>query len=352
MVERSNLAKKFTLLLSLVFIGAILLSGFALSKALEHKAQAEISARGQILLQIVNSVRTYTDTHVTTLLTSDADTQSQFRAESIPSFAAREVFELFRQDQEYKNFYYKDAVLNPTNLRDKVDDFEVNLVERFRTEPELQELSGFRSLFGEQLFYSARPLMITESSCLRCHSTPEAAPKNHLDQYGAEQGFGWTLNDILGTQIVYLPARKVFAAAHQAFSLFIGIFIGVFVLVTLLINQLLKQNVIQPLQPIVQIADKISHHSLNDRDADAPEFKSLASLVKRTDEIGLLGRVFQRMVQEVLEREFNLRHQIQTLYIEVDQAKRANQVANITETEHFQQLRQEAKDIRKQWNGD
>ena len=108
------------MLLSLVFIGAILLSGFALSKALEHKAQAEISDRGQMLLQIVNSVRTYTDTHVTTLLTPDADTQSQFRAESIPSFAAREVFELFRQNQEYKNFYYKDAVLNPTNLRDKV----------------------------------------------------------------------------------------------------------------------------------------------------------------------------------------------------------------------------------------
>ena len=51
-----KLATKFTLLLSLVFIGAILISGFALSKALEQKAEDEIDYRGQVLMQMVNSV--------------------------------------------------------------------------------------------------------------------------------------------------------------------------------------------------------------------------------------------------------------------------------------------------------
>lgn len=349
MLKRLNLAKKFTLLLSLVFIGAITLSGLALSKALEHKAKVEINDRGQILLQMVDSVRAYTDNHITPIFAPDQKDQSEFVSESIPSFAAREVFEVFRQNQDNKNFYYKDAVIDPTNLRDKVDDFEAALVERFRAEPALKELSGFRPLFGEQLFYSARPLVITNSSCLRCHSTPNAAPQSHLERYGKEHGFGWALDQVLGTQIVYLPARKVFAAAHQAFSLFIGIFIAIFVLVILLINHLLKRHVIQPLQPIAQLAEKISHHSL-EAEANTLELKTLAPLIKRTDEIGLLGRMFQRMVQEVLDREFNLRHQIETLYIEIDQTKRLRQVSDITETDRFQQLRQEADNIRKQWD--
>jgi methyl-accepting chemotaxis protein len=350
MLDNFKLATKFTLLLSLVFIGAIFFSGFALSKALEQKAQDEINYQGQILIQMVNSVRDYNDGHIANLLEPKLETQERFMPEIIPSFAAREVFENLRKNKEYEDFLYKDATLNPTNLRDKADDFETTLIERFRKDPGTQNLSGFRTLFGEQLFYSARPFSITDSKCLRCHSTPEKAPKSQLTTYGKDNGFGWTLNTVLGTQIIYVPASKVFDSVHQSFVLFISIFITIFALVILLINYLLKRNVIQPIKPMAQLAQKISSDTMSYDEAQEFERKSLGAIAKRTDELGQLGRVFQKMVREVYAREQRLKQQVQELRIKIDEAKRNRQVAEIAESEYFQKLREDAKEIRNQWS--
>jgi methyl-accepting chemotaxis protein len=350
MLDNFKLATKFTLLLSLVFIGAIFVSGFALSMALERKAQDEINYQGQILIQMVNSVRDYNDAHVANLLEPKLETQERFLPETIPSFAAREVFENLRKNKEYADFLYKDATLNPTNLRDKADDFETALIERFKKEPGKQSLSGFRTLFGEQLFYSARPFAITQSKCLRCHNTPQEAPKSQLATYGTDNGFGWKLNQVLGTQIIYVPASKIFNSAHHSFSLFIGIFIIIFTLVILVINYLLKRNVIQPLKPMAQLAQKISTDSMSYDEAQEFERKSLTTIIQRTDELGQLGRVFQKMVREIYAREQRLRQQVQELRIKIDESKRNRQVAEIAESEYFQKLREDAKQIRNQWS--
>jgi len=50
---------------------------------------------------------------------------------------------------------------------------------------------------------------------------------------------------------------------------------------------------------------------------------------------------------EVYILEQSLRQQIKQLHIEIDEARKAHQVAEITETEYFQKLRQVASEIRK-----
>jgi hypothetical protein len=52
------------------------------------------------------------------------------------------------------------------------------------------------------------------------------------------------------------------------------------------------------------------------------------------------------MAREVAAREEQLKQQIQILSIEIDQAKKARQVSEITDTEYFQQLRKKAKELR------
>lgn len=59
----------------------------------------------------------------------------------------------------------------------------------------------------------------------------------------------------------------------------------------------------------------------------------LVDVVKRPDELGQLARVFERMAGEVAAREEQLKQQIQVLRIEIDQAKKAQQVCEITDTE-------------------
>lgn len=74
---------------------------------------------------------------------------------------------------------------------------------------------------------------------------------------------------------------------------------------------------------------------------------SLDSVAARPDALGQLGRVFQRMAKEVYAREQFLKQQVQELRIQIDEAKREHDVAEITETEYFQQLRAKASKLRK-----
>jgi two-component system, cell cycle response regulator len=74
--------------------------------------------------------------------------------------------------------------------------------------------------------------------------------------------------------------------------------------------------------------------------------EDLTEVGRRTDELGQLARVFQRMAREIQGREERLKQQVQELRIEIDEARKARQVAEITETEYFQQLRKKAKELR------
>jgi PleD family two-component response regulator len=73
---------------------------------------------------------------------------------------------------------------------------------------------------------------------------------------------------------------------------------------------------------------------------------SLTEIGERTDALGQLARVFQRMAREVALREQRLKQQVQALRIEIDRAREATQVAEITETDYFRTLQERASDLR------
>jgi CheY-like chemotaxis protein len=79
------------------------------------------------------------------------------------------------------------------------------------------------------------------------------------------------------------------------------------------------------------------------------EFSSetLDTVAARPDALGQLGRVFQRMAREVIAREQALRQQVQVLRIEIDEAKKAREVAEITGSDYFRQLKERAQRLRK-----
>ncbi|MEM6755334.1 MAG: DUF3365 domain-containing protein, partial [Cyanobacteria bacterium P01_C01_bin.38] len=124
----------------------------------------------------------------------------------------------------------------------------------------------------------------TNESCLECHSTPERAPKSQIETYGAENGFGWKLNEVLGTQIVYVPAEQLFNNARNSFMLITAIVAMVFAIVVITINLLLKTTVIQRVKQIASVAEQVSVGDIN------------ANFGKQNqDEIGELAEAFNRM---------------------------------------------------------
>jgi CheY-like chemotaxis protein len=73
---------------------------------------------------------------------------------------------------------------------------------------------------------------------------------------------------------------------------------------------------------------------------------SLAQAASRDDALGRLARVFQRMATEVYSREQRLKEEVQQLRIEIDQVKMAEQVAQITDSDFFQELQRKASRLR------
>ncbi|ARV59757.1 histidine kinase [Nostocales cyanobacterium HT-58-2] len=278
------LAKKLTILLLIIFVGGIALSGISLASILNYKAQDEISSNAWLLFRTINSVRSYTNDEVSPELEPHLG-NDEFSPQMIPSYSSRRVFEKLRNENDaYKDFFYKEAMLNPTNIRDKADSFEANIVQRFSQDKNLQVVSGYRSFDKEKFYYIARPLTVTESSCLRCHSTPEVAPKNMIKIYGTENGFGWQLNLINGVQIVSIPASQILQKAHQSFVLLMGIVTMIFAIAIYMANYWLKRYVVQPIKRVVQVAEAVS---IGHMDA---EFEKVAN-----DEVGSLVEAFTRM---------------------------------------------------------
>ncbi len=76
------------------------------------------------------------------------------------------------------------------------------------------------------------------------------------------------------------------------------------------------------------------------------KIKSLDGVAAREDELGQLARVFQKMTEQVKLRETQLKQQVQDLKIEIDKTKKERQVAEIVETDSFQNLKQKLKRLK------
>jgi methyl-accepting chemotaxis protein len=349
MIANLRLGTKFTLFLSIVFIGGMVVGGVALWQALEQKTQNEATSRGLILIELMRSVRGYTDTHIKPLLENDLETSSSFVRETVPSFSATTVFEQFRKVEGNFSYSYKEASLNPTNRENKADSFEADLLQRFHRERELEQISGFRTFDDKRYFYIARPLVVNSQSCLSCHSDSALAPKSLISTYGAEHGFGWRLNDIIATQVIYVPADEIFNAAMWSFLLVMGIFSSIFVVVIFLINLLLRRYVIQPVSVMGSLAQQIRNDEMTAEDLES---ESILKVTERTDELGHLSRVFRDMAYEISIRTQDLKQQVQELRIEVNVRKRQEDVADIVESDFFKDVQSKARAIRKRHRED
>ncbi len=355
MFNRLKLAPKFTIILLLIFILGSAVGGLFLSRALQYQAESKVNAEGVMLMESMQAVRRYTDQEVLPILVR-YENEAEFWPEVVPAYAARRTFELMsaaNQDSADPlagdfDYRYKEAVLNPTNPDDLVDEFEAALVQDYLDNPGVSSKSGYREVPGEGLyFYSSLPIIIQDESCLVCHSRPENAPPAMLEIYGRENGFDWQLNEVLGTQIVYVPAEEVFTGARQAWGGVMGLFILVFAIALFSINVLLKPLVIKPLQGLAKLSEKLASDDIKTvEELDQAESRKLTAVVNRRDELGQLGQVFQKMVNEVIARQQRLRQQIRDLKIEIDQTRKAKEVEGIVETDYFQNLQQKAKQFR------
>ncbi len=276
---------------NLIFVGVvavgITISGWIARDLLQANAREEVLNNARLLMESALAVRGYTANQITRLL--DAQMKNEFLPQAVPSYSATEVQNALHV--KYPDYAYKEATLNPTNLRDRADGWEVDIVNQFRNSADLKEFVGQRDTPSGPSLYVSRPLRITNPACLQCHSSVEAAPRKMVEKYGPSNGFGWTLNEVIGAQIVSVPMAVPFARAHESFRFFVGSLVGVFIAVGAVLNLMIWWVVVRPVMRLSALADKVSQGDLA-----APAF-AIAS----HDEIGVLAQSFARMRASVVQ---------------------------------------------------
>lgn len=154
---------------------------------------------------------------------------NEFHPQSVPAFAATEINKYMRE--KYPEYFYKEAVLNPTNKLNRTTDWEADVVNQFRNNPSLTEFLMDRAAVTGQTLVLARPIKVGNVSCLTCHSTPDKAPPEMIKLYGTASGFGWKFEEIIGAQVVSVPVAVPLAMAdkawHQLTLWLLGSFVGI-----------------------------------------------------------------------------------------------------------------------------
>jgi HAMP domain-containing protein len=235
----------------------------------------------RILSETALAIRGYTKSEIEPLLRPMI--KEQFLPHVVPAFAAEYNFRTL--EAKFPEYSYEEAALNPTNLNNKAEAWEATIITTFREQPELTEQLVSRDKPNGQVLTLAHPIHIKDEACLQCHSEPSAAPASMLALYGPENGFGWKLGDIIGAQLVSVPANVPEKRAWRHFWLSMGMITGVFATIVIALNVALHVIVLHPIKRISHVMDEFSMRHL-----DTPEY-----VHNTRDEIGLLSESFNRM---------------------------------------------------------
>jgi protein-histidine pros-kinase len=276
-----KLSTKFNVVILAIFTVGLLVTGYLSHAILSANAHKDALERATLVMEAATAVERYTQGEVEPLLAPHMD--QHFLPQSVAAYAA--VQALNQMGERYSDYTYKAAVLNPTNPRDKAFEWEADVVEAFRADPAKEEIIGVRPTTEGDSLYMARPIKITDSSCLACHGDPQKAPRTLLTKYGPANGFGWKLNEIVGAQIVSVPLSRAVEEARIAFVVFMGLLLVMFATFIIVLNAMLKSIVIRPATTMSDIADRVSKGDL-----EVPAFD-----VGGKDEMATLAGSFNRM---------------------------------------------------------
>jgi HAMP domain-containing protein len=277
-----RLLVKFNLILILVFGSGMAAAGFFARDFLERSAHDQVLQQARLMMGSAGAMRTYTSKQVGPLLEEHQKQINTFLPQTVPAYSATEAFNYLHTD--YPDYTYKEATLNPTNLRDRAVDWEADVIQIFRTHSEQKEFSGERDTPAGRALFLAKPI-VAFGPCLECHNTWREAPAAMVRVYGKNNGFDWKLGDTVGAQIISVPMSVPLGIADRAFrSLMLSL--GAVSLATLLLLDLaIFLIVIRPVTRLSRVADQISKGDLN-----VPELPA-----KGSDEISQLAQSFNRM---------------------------------------------------------
>ncbi len=140
----------------------------------------------------------------------------------------------YRQKLDGSNYYYKECAVNARSPQNEADVLEAAFISRLNKDKDLSVESHVRTLDGVEYLQVLRRGETMEGPCLRCHSTPAAAPADMVKVFGPERSFGRSEGDVVSAISIRVPLAVPLAAAQRmAVSLSVAV-LGLIALLGLL----------------------------------------------------------------------------------------------------------------------
>ena len=151
-----KLLVKFNLIFVLVFSAGLALSGDLTNEFLQRSARSQVAQQARLMMEAARAARNYTTSQIKPLLESGTAHQTLFLPQTVPAFAATETFGYVQE--RYRDYSYKEATLNPTNLRDRAVDWEADVINTFRNNHGRTEVVGERDTPTGRIMFLASPI--------------------------------------------------------------------------------------------------------------------------------------------------------------------------------------------------
>ena len=284
-----QLQTRLTLIIFSIFFAGWIICGLSIWGLEYNGARKDIVRKAVLLLDTAAAARDYTSTQIQpqfALLTEDKSSQNisksaeknqevpDFNRVTVPSYAAQQILNQLGKSKENKGYTYRESAINPTNRKDLAVGWEVEIIEYFAKNPNIKQKIGERLdlISGQKTLYMAKPIQITNSSCLVCHSKPENAPPSLIKTYGSENGFGWKLNEIVGTRIISVPTVVQYQEAQKSVGSYLLAIASVFLVAYTTVLLIVQKWITKPLDTITHLLEEISLHQLEE--SQLPEDKS------------------------------------------------------------------------------
>jgi methyl-accepting chemotaxis protein len=329
-----KLLVKFNVILGIILSTGLLFTLIVAHIDLEQSAERQMRAQAQLMMFAAQATRDYTAKDIKPLLAygnpvpgkesetgpgkaSNPETAPRFYHQSVPAYAARKTFEnlqeriLSSEGERLKNlgqtkekieellaakrYGYKEASDNPTNYRDKCDDFEKQLIDEFRlSKPPDPIFRNHVGVDGMRYWVLAQP-MFCQQECLSCHDKPDSPEAKIMlasdpNNYKPTDGFGWKVDDVVAVQMVRIPASEIETLRDAMFNKLVFNLVVVSIAAIVSLNAGLIWFIIRPVNRLSSWAVEVSTGDLTR--GKLP--------VKGRDEIATLTESFNRMYVSLL----------------------------------------------------
>ncbi|MBF0327797.1 MAG: DUF3365 domain-containing protein [Nitrospirae bacterium] len=232
--DRLEPKRRFTLLLILIYVASFpIVMGFSYL-ILKHNAIDHVYETGRLYLAAIEATRNYVSEELRPRLQKELPKKFIREGMSRSYVAGAIARQVMVNLPGYK---FKHASLNARSPKNRADVYEAEIIKQFLENRDIKEKNDLIDSDDGKFYVIARPGSAVKESCLPCHSTPKAAPREIIEVYGSEAGFYMKAGELVDAMFVYIPVSVPLSAAANTVTYFMAIYTVFFGVVLLIINK-------------------------------------------------------------------------------------------------------------------